>query len=146
MPAAADGCTGRKMEAGWEGPRRGTLIFAIAIAAVAVLLPALAIAHIERASYWPDPAPDTHVKPAAGGKVPAVRKLFSALNKKQPGTTRGLPAGAEQEAPQARQRQAALAGCDPTPGNSATSYRNRFYDNRMGQAPNGSAQPNGLDF
>src|SRR5215217_7935580 len=68
--------------------RRGTLIIAVVIAAVVLLVPALASAHIERASYWPDPSPDKAVKPAAGGKVPAVRKLFSALNKKQPGTTR----------------------------------------------------------
>ncbi len=64
------------------------LIGAIFVAAIAVLVPSLALAHIERASYWPDPAPDKSVRPAAGGKVPAVRKLFSALNKKQPGTTR----------------------------------------------------------
>ena len=68
--------------------RRGTVVIAIAIAAIAVLLPAFALAHIERASYWPNPAPDTSVKPAAGGSVPAVRKIFSALNKKKPGTTR----------------------------------------------------------
>jgi hypothetical protein len=67
--------------------RRGTLIVAIVIAAVAMLLPAFAIAHIERASYWPDPGPDTSVKPAAGGKVPAVRKVFGALKKKAPGKT-----------------------------------------------------------
>ena len=29
---------------------------------------------------------------------------------------------------------------------SATSYRNQFYDNQMGQAPDGSAKPNGVDF
>src|SRR6266545_5562547 len=68
--------------------RRGTLVIAIAIAAIAVLVPAFALAHIERASYWPNPGPDTSVKPAAGGSVPAVRKVFSALNKKKPGTTR----------------------------------------------------------
>jgi hypothetical protein len=76
------------MEARKARHRRGTLIVAIAIAAVAVMLPALAFAHIERASYWPNPGSDTSVKPAAGGSVPAVRKLFSALNKKKPGTTR----------------------------------------------------------
>ena len=32
----------------------------------------------------------------------------------------------------------------PTP--PATSYRNQFYDNKMGQAPDGSVQPNGVDF
>jgi hypothetical protein len=68
--------------------RRGTLIVAIAVTAAAVLIPALAFAHIERASYWPDPGPDNAVKPAAGGSVPAVRKLFSALDKKNPGKTR----------------------------------------------------------
>jgi hypothetical protein len=68
--------------------RRGTVVIAIAIAAVAVLVPALAFGHIERASYWPNPGADTSVKPAAGGSVPAVRKVFSALNKKKPGKTR----------------------------------------------------------
>jgi parallel beta helix pectate lyase-like protein len=53
-----------------------------------IALPALALAHIERASYWPDPAADTSVSPPAGGSVPAVRSLFSALNKKAPGTSR----------------------------------------------------------
>src|SRR4051794_25772728 len=67
--------------------RRGTVV-AIAIAVVAVLVPAIAFAHIERASYWPDPAPDTSVKPPAGGAVPAVRDLYSALKKPPAGTTR----------------------------------------------------------
>jgi hypothetical protein len=67
--------------------RRGAVVVAIAVAAVAVLIPALAFGHIERASYWPDPAPDASVKPAAGGSVPAVRKIFSALDKKKPGRT-----------------------------------------------------------
>ena len=53
-----------------------------------VTVPSLAIAHVERASYWPDPAPDTSVNPAAGGSVPAVRRLNTALNKKALGTTR----------------------------------------------------------
>src|SRR3954471_4596179 len=68
--------------------RRGTLMIAIAVAAAVMLVPALAFAHIERASYWPDPGPDTSVKPAAGGSVPAVRKDFSALKTKNPGKTR----------------------------------------------------------
>ena len=68
--------------------RRRTVGIAIAVAAVAMLVPAFALAHIERASYWPDPAPDTSVKPAAGGSVPAVRSIFSALKKKKPGKTR----------------------------------------------------------
>ena len=68
--------------------RRLTVVIAIAVAAVAVLVPAVALGHIERASYWPNPAPDTSVKPAAGGSVPAIRKVFSALDKKKPGKTR----------------------------------------------------------
>src|SRR6476620_3417371 len=68
--------------------RRWTVVVAFAIAAAVVLVPALAFAHIERASYWPDPGADTSVKPAAGGSVPAVRKIFSALNQKKPGKTR----------------------------------------------------------
>jgi len=64
------------------------LVIAIAIAAIAMLIPAFALAHIERASYWPNPGPDTSVKPAAGGSVPAVRKVFSALKEKKPGKTR----------------------------------------------------------
>ena len=61
---------------------------AIAVAAVAMLVPAFALAHIERASYWPDPAPDTSVKPAAGGSVPAIRSIYTSLKKKEPGKTR----------------------------------------------------------
>jgi hypothetical protein len=67
--------------------RRGTAA-AVAVAIVAILIPALAFAHIERASYWPNPAPDTSVKPAAGGSVPEVRDLYSALKNGMPGTTR----------------------------------------------------------
>src|SRR5947209_6615831 len=48
-------------------------------ALLALVVPALAFAHIERASYWPDPAPDTSVTPPAGGQVPRVRTLASAL-------------------------------------------------------------------
>jgi hypothetical protein len=68
--------------------RRGRVAIAVLIAAVVILLPSIAFAHIERASYWPDPGADTSVTPAAGGKVPEVRKLFTALNKKKPGKTR----------------------------------------------------------
>src|SRR4051812_2097789 len=44
-----------------------------------LLTPALASAHIERASYWPDPAPDCSVQPCAGGQVPTARTLASAV-------------------------------------------------------------------
>src|SRR5689334_18444570 len=68
--------------------RRRILVVSIVTAVAAVLVPTLAAAHIERASYWPNPAPDTSVKPPAGGSVPRIRKLFDALKTKPPGKTR----------------------------------------------------------
>ena len=89
--------------------RRGVVVIAIAVTAVAVLVPAFALAHIERASYWPNPAPDTSVKPAAGGSIPAVRKVFSCAQQEEARQDPGrLRADAEQGAEEARQRQAAL--------------------------------------
>ena len=68
------------------------------MAGIAVLLGlaivATAWAHVERASYWPDPAPDTGITPAAGGAVPPARSLYTALDKKPPGTTRVVCQGA----------------------------------------------------
>jgi hypothetical protein len=55
---------------------------------VALVLPAVAGAHIERAAYWPDPRPDCSIHPCAGGRVPKARSLASALNRKPPGVTR----------------------------------------------------------
>lgn len=62
----------------------------IAVAATAALLalPAVALAHLERPSYWPDPAPDKSVQPAAGGKVPKARSLASAVTGEGPGEVR----------------------------------------------------------
>src|SRR5687768_6951992 len=59
-----------------------------AIAAVAMAVPAIAAAHLERPSDWPDPAPDTSVSPPAGGKVPKARSLASAVTGKGPGEVR----------------------------------------------------------
>jgi hypothetical protein len=56
--------------------------------ALTLAFPALAQAHIERPSYWPNPAADTSVQPATGGKVPKARPLSTSLNKKLPGDTR----------------------------------------------------------
>jgi hypothetical protein len=55
---------------------------------VVVLLPQVAVAHVERPSYWPDPRPDCSVSPCAGGKVPVARSLESALEPAPPGRTR----------------------------------------------------------
>jgi Right handed beta helix region len=54
----------------------------------ALALPVVAQAHIERASYWPDPAPDCSISPCAGGEVPTPRSLGSALSTSGPGVTR----------------------------------------------------------
>jgi Right handed beta helix region len=79
------------------GTRRGAVIL-LALGAL-VALPALALGHVERASYWPDPGPDTSVNPPAGGAVPAVRPLDTALDDSQPGTTRVVCKGSSVPAP-----------------------------------------------
>ena len=66
--------------------RRRLAAIAVALGLLAVI-PAIGLAHIERASYWPDPSPDTSVTPPAGGSVPAVRPLATALDPSQPGNT-----------------------------------------------------------
>lgn len=55
---------------------------------LALALPTGAQAHIERSSYWPDPAADTSVNPPAGGEVPAARSLASALTNLTPAQLR----------------------------------------------------------
>ncbi len=66
--------------------RRGRIV--TISCALALGVPAAALAHVERTSYWPDPRPDTAVTPSAGGAVPTARPLASALDASQPGTTR----------------------------------------------------------
>jgi hypothetical protein len=68
--------------------RHGSRAGVVAAASLALALPAVALGHVERPGYWPDPAPDTSVTPATGGKVPKARSLASALKKKPPGQTR----------------------------------------------------------
>jgi hypothetical protein len=69
-----------------DGYRLG--VAAAAALIVALVLPGLVWAHVERASYWPDPAPDCSVTPCAGGQVPTVRSLASAVATGGPGVTR----------------------------------------------------------
>ena len=64
--------------------RRGML----AVASLTLLIAASASAHIERASYWPDPKPDMASGVSTGGKVPHAKTLASALAKGQKGKTR----------------------------------------------------------
>ena len=47
-----------------------------------------ASAHVERPAYWPHPSADCTVTPCAGGKVPTIRTLASALDASKPGDTR----------------------------------------------------------
>ncbi|MGB2850643.1 MAG: hypothetical protein WBC01_03155 [Solirubrobacterales bacterium] len=77
-----------KIEAKVAGIRRlwSRAALPATVAMVAVLaLPALALAHRERPSYWPDPAADTSVSPPAGGEVPDIRPLTSARSGAGPG-------------------------------------------------------------
>jgi hypothetical protein len=77
--------------------RRRMIALAVGTAAVAIVVPAVALAHIERASYWPDPAGETVGGVQAGGEVPEIRSLFSALQEKPPGTTRVVCQGEDGE-------------------------------------------------
>jgi hypothetical protein len=67
--------------------RRFLLALAMAFAAVLVV-PQIASAHVERPSYWPDPAPDCSVNPCAGGAIPRAKSLASALDASAVGRTR----------------------------------------------------------
>ncbi|MBA2629792.1 MAG: right-handed parallel beta-helix repeat-containing protein, partial [Thermoleophilaceae bacterium] len=67
--------------------RRRWPITIVAVLA-SLVLPAVAFAHLERPSYWPDPSPDTAVNPPAGGEVPKLRSLESAVYRKGPGRVR----------------------------------------------------------
>ena len=68
--------------------RSGHRIAVGAVVLTALALPSAALAHLERPSYWPDPAPDRSVNPAAGGKVPALRPLRTAVSGKGAGDVR----------------------------------------------------------
>lgn len=60
------------------------VIAALAVLAVATLASAaVSFAHVERTAYWPNPAPDKSVTPAAGGAVPHVQSLSSSLRKRK---------------------------------------------------------------
>lgn len=67
--------------------RRAILALVIAFAGILVI-PQAAQAHVERPSYWPDPAADCSVSPCAGGAIPTARTLASALVDSLPGDTR----------------------------------------------------------
>ena len=82
-----------------------TLLLALATALALLALPALALAHLERPSYWPDPRPDKSVTPAAGGEVPKPRSLRSAVTGKGPGEVRVVCQGKDGSASLQRLRR-----------------------------------------
>jgi hypothetical protein len=69
-------------------PRRRRWIVGLVATAALLIAAPFAGGHIERASYWPNPAPERVGGVKTGGKVPQVRKLFTALDRKPPGRTR----------------------------------------------------------
>ncbi len=71
----------------FERTRFGRRSIGLAVAA-SLLIAAPAAAHIERASYWPDPAAETVGGVPTGGAVPDYRSLFTALNAAPAGDTR----------------------------------------------------------
>src|SRR3954454_4158745 len=72
------------------GRFRRTAAAGVIVLLLAAAFATAAVAHVERTSYWPDPRPDTSVKPAAGGRVPKARSLASALDRRRVGDTRGV--------------------------------------------------------
>ena len=68
----------------WRSRMAAVVVVAVAVAVVV----STALAHVERASYWPDPRPDKSSSPPAGGKVPKARSLYTALNGRAVGDTR----------------------------------------------------------
>ncbi|MGI9020354.1 MAG: hypothetical protein ACR2G3_06565 [Solirubrobacterales bacterium] len=78
--------SGSEGKAGRRTARLPFLAGALVMGSLAI--PALALAHLERPSYWPDPAADTSVSPPAGGKIPKPRSLGSAATGQGPGDVR----------------------------------------------------------
>jgi hypothetical protein len=69
-------------------PRVPAVVRFVIVLVATVAVPGVALAHVERTTYWPDPSRDTGVEPAAGGAVPEYRKLATALKRKPAGDTR----------------------------------------------------------
>ena len=71
-----------------SGSRSGRWIASAVVGAAMLVAAPSALAHIERASYWPDPGVDTADGVPTGGDVPEVRPLFTALDEGAVGVTR----------------------------------------------------------
>ena len=68
--------------------RRRARIGALLVTLAALALSGLAVAHVERPSYWPLPGADCSIHPCAGGVVPTPRSLASALHPTRSSKTR----------------------------------------------------------
>ena len=76
------------------------------VVSVAVMV-SQATAHIERASYWPNPKPDKSVSPPAGGKVPKARRLYTRSEREARGHhARRLPGQLDPPAAQGHRKGA----------------------------------------
>ena len=84
--------------------RRWLAPLLICVGLLAVAAPALA--HIERASYWPDPGVDNASGQPTGGAVPVPRDLPSALDKSAPGDTRVVCEGTVPKSPKTKVKRA----------------------------------------
>ncbi len=73
--------------------RRGLPVAGVVVAML--ISGSAALAHIERASYWPDPVAESVGGQPAGGDVPDARSLFSALDESAPGQTRVVCVGGQ---------------------------------------------------
>ncbi len=103
--------------------KRGLL--AIATAGALLVAAPVAVAHIERASYWPAPAAEVVDGVPAGGKVPELRGLFTALDPKPAGSTRVVCQGAVPKAPKS------LKGKKKGKLTDAERADRRVYSNRL---------------
>ena len=97
-------------------------------------LPAAAVAHLERPSYWPDPAPDTSIKPAAGGKVPELRSL------RDRGQRQGRRQGARGLPGQGRLEVAATGRASRSPRRASTATGSGPASRRWASAARRGAQ------
>ena len=103
--------------------KRGLL--AIATAGMLLVAAPVAVAHIERASYWPAPAAEVVDGVPAGGKVPELRGLYTALKSKPAGSTRVVCQGAVPKAPKT------LKGKSKGEPSDAERAASRLYSKRL---------------
>src|SRR5919112_4944253 len=102
-----------------------TRLFALALLIAAVATTTTASAHLERPSYWPDPAPDTSITPPAGGVVPKARSLASAVTGKGPGEVRVVCQKHSLDKALASIKQARRQGFRLRPSQPVTRYSKR---------------------